>query len=63
MEFEDIAVPAAIGGVFFECPGVPDGFSVATVQLFLEAWATAKNGQIVELTEIEPFFKQIFKKE
>lgn len=63
MEFKDIAIPAAIGGVFFECPGVPDSFSVATVQLFLEAWATAKSGQVVELTELAPLFKQIFKKE
>ena len=63
MEFEDIAVPAAIGGVCIAWPGIPDGVSVATVRLFLEAWATAQSGRVVELTELAPFFKQIFKRE
>jgi hypothetical protein len=63
MEFENSAVRAAIGGVCSAWPGIPDGVSVATVQLFLEAWAMAQSGQVVELIELAPLFKQIFRKD
>jgi RNA polymerase sigma-70 factor (ECF subfamily) len=45
MQFENVPVPAATGGVHFPWPGLPEGVSVASVQLYLEAWASAKSGQ------------------
>ena len=62
MEFEDIAVPAGIGGVCSEWYNVPNDVTMVSVQLYLEAWAAAQSGQVVELIELAPFFKQIFKK-
>ncbi|MBN1399012.1 MAG: RNA polymerase sigma factor [Bacteroidetes bacterium] len=59
MRFDGIAVPAATGGVHFLWPGLPDGVSVASVVLYLEAWAFAQSGQHIELERLEPFLKKI----
>ena len=59
MQFVDIAGPAAIGGIYFAWPGLPDGVSVASVQLFLEAWATAQSSQTIELDKNATFLKMI----
>jgi hypothetical protein len=32
-------------------PNMPDGVSSACVQIFLEPWATAQSGQVVELSD------------
>lgn len=59
MRFDGIAVPAATGGVHFLWPGLPDGVSVASAVLYLEAWAFAQSGQHIELERLEPFLKKI----
>jgi hypothetical protein len=41
-------VPAAIGGVLAGWPGQPPGTGVAHLRLFLEPWATARTGHVVE---------------
>jgi hypothetical protein len=48
MEFDGIATPAAIGGPAEKWRGCPEGVSIATVQLYLEAWAAAHTGETVE---------------
>ena len=63
MRFDDIPIPAATGGVLFTWPGLPEGVSVASIQLYLEAWASAQSGQTIELEELSPFLEQIHKKE
>ena len=37
MQFGDITIPAAIGGVCYAFPWMPDGVSLASVRIFLEA--------------------------
>jgi hypothetical protein len=49
MQLSDIPIPAAIGGVLESCPGIPEGVSTASVDLFLEAWAMARSGQVIQL--------------
>lgn len=63
MSFEGIAVPAATGGVCFAWPGLPEGVSVASIQLYLEAWASAQSGQNIELKELRLFLEQLRKVE
>jgi hypothetical protein len=48
-------VPAAIGGVHNDWPGLPEGIAVASVLVYLEPWAAAKSGQDVELAEFSIF--------
>lgn len=55
MQLGDNPVPAAIGGVHNNRPGLPDGIAVASVLVYLEPWAAAKSGQAVELTEFSIF--------
>ncbi len=62
MQFGDILIPAAIGGVCSALPWMPDGVSLASVRIFLEAWATAQSGRIVELVDMAPLFKQALEK-
>ncbi|MHC4542159.1 MAG: RNA polymerase sigma factor [Planctomycetota bacterium] len=51
----DNPVPAAIGGVHNPWPGIPEGICVASVLIYLEPWAEARSGQVVELADFSPF--------
>ena len=51
MQLGENPIPAAIGGVHNNWPGLPDGIAVASVLIYLEPWAAAKSGQTVELTD------------
>jgi len=51
MQIEDNPIPAAIGGVLNSLPGLPDRVGVASVAIYLEPWATAQSGQVVELAD------------
>lgn len=51
MELGDDPVPAAIGGVHNNWPGIADGIAVASVHIYLEPWAAARSGEAVELAE------------
>jgi len=62
MQLGDIFVPAAVGGVCYTLPWMPEGVNLASVRLFLETWATAQSGRTVELEDIEPLLKQALKK-
>lgn len=59
MQLGEISIPAAYGGVFESWPGIPEGVSTASVQLFLEAWATLRTGQAVELVDWAPLMKAL----
>ncbi|MBN2590235.1 MAG: RNA polymerase sigma factor [Sedimentisphaerales bacterium] len=63
MNFEGITLPAATGGVNFAWPGLPEGVSVASVILYLEAWASAQSGQNIGLKKLDSFFKKLREKE
>jgi RNA polymerase sigma factor (sigma-70 family) len=54
LQLGDNPIPAAIGGVHNPWPGLSDKVSVASVLIYLEAWATAQTGQVVELTHFSP---------
>ena len=54
MQLGNIPIPAAIGGSLNSWPNMPKGISLARVQIFLESWATAQSGQVVELAELSP---------
>ena len=49
LQLADIRIPAALGGVYYPWPEIPEGTSSAHVRIFLESWATARSGQTVEL--------------
>jgi hypothetical protein len=51
LQLADIRIPAAMGGVYYPWPEMPEGTSTAYVRIHLEPWATAKSGQVIELTE------------
>jgi hypothetical protein len=55
MQLGDDPVPAAIGGVHNNWPGLPDGIGVASVHIYLEPWAAARSGRAVELAEFSLF--------
>ncbi len=48
LQFGDILIPAALGGVFHRRPAMPDGIGSAHVRLHIESWATARTGQVFE---------------
>jgi hypothetical protein len=48
MQLGDIVIPAAIGGILGFCPGIPEGVNTGSVDLCLEAWATARSGRVIE---------------
>jgi hypothetical protein len=56
MQLGDNSIPAAIGGVLNPWPGSSDRFSVASLVIYLEPWAAAQTGQVVELTPFSPQF-------
>ncbi|MBN2128813.1 MAG: sigma-70 family RNA polymerase sigma factor [Sedimentisphaerales bacterium] len=49
LQLGDIGIPAALGGVYYRWPEIPEGTGIAHVRIFLEPWATARSGQDVEL--------------
>jgi hypothetical protein len=55
MQLGDGPVPAAIGGVHNNWPGLSDGIAVASVLIYLEPWASAISGKTVELASFSPF--------
>jgi hypothetical protein len=51
------AARAACGGVLTEWPGRPPGVRAAHARIFLEPWAAARSGQIVDFEPVlEPRF-------
>jgi RNA polymerase sigma factor (sigma-70 family) len=54
MQFENISIPAANGGPLNPWPNMSEGVSAASVSIFLESWAAAQSGQVVELIEFSP---------
>lgn len=54
MQLGDNPIPAAIGGVLNPWPGLPDGVSAACVLIYLEPWARAQSGRVVELADFPP---------
>ena len=63
MQLGDNPIPAAIGGVLNSLPGLPDRVKVASVLIYLEPWATARSGQIIELAELSPLLDPERKKQ
>lgn len=59
MQLGDIQVPAAMGGILTACPGMPEGVSTASVDLCLEAWATARSGEVIELDSLAPMMEEL----
>jgi len=57
MQLADNPIPAAIGGVHNPHPmlGTPDGTWVASVMIYLEPWATAQSGEVMELADFSIF--------
>jgi RNA polymerase sigma factor (sigma-70 family) len=51
MQLSGNPIPAAIGGVYNPSPGLPDRVGVASVLIYLEPWAAAQSGQVVELAD------------
>ena len=56
MQFGDNPIPAAIGGVHNPTQGLSDKVSAASVILYLEPWAAAQSGQLIELAEFPTVF-------
>lgn len=54
MQLGDNPIPAAIGGVLNRWSTLPEGVWAASVGIYLEPWASARSGQVVELTEGTP---------
>ncbi len=50
----DVSARAALGGVLVEWPGRPPGADAAHLRIFLEPWATAQSGQVVEFDQVPP---------
>jgi RNA polymerase sigma factor (sigma-70 family) len=59
MQLGDISIPAAVGGVLESPPGTPDGVGTASAELFLEAWATAQSGEVIELADFALMMEEL----
>lgn len=59
LEFAGIPIPAAVGGPLAPRPEMPEGTSMALVQVFLEAWAWAQTGEAIELDEVAPMIDAV----
>jgi len=51
MQLGDLHIPGATGGILEAWPGMPDDVEVASAQLYLESWASARGGQVIELAK------------
>ena len=49
LQLADIRIPAALGGVYYPWPEIPEGTGSAHLRIFLEPWATARSGRTVEM--------------
>ncbi len=61
LQFGDILLPAAFGGVLYPRPEMPAGVGSARVRLYLESWATARTGAVFEpenLTSVIDQFRE-----
>ena len=65
MQIGNNAIPAAIGGVHTPWPGLPKGACFASVLIYLEPWATARSGQVIEFEDFSPsdFFNHMRKQD
>jgi hypothetical protein len=54
MQIGDSLIPSAIGGPLNPWPNKPENINIARVQIFLEPWAAAQSGQVIELMELSP---------
>jgi hypothetical protein len=52
LQLGDVPARAASGGVLAPKPGQPNGVEAAHLQIFLEPWATAQSGRVVELDSL-----------
>jgi hypothetical protein len=52
LQFENISIPAAIGGPLILSPSIPENVSVAIIQIFLEPWACAQTGWEIQFDEL-----------
>jgi hypothetical protein len=48
----DILIPAALGGVLYRRPEMPEDVGSAHLRLYLESWADARTGQVFEPEEL-----------
>lgn len=48
LQLGDIVIPAALGGVLYRRPDMPEGIGSAHLRLYLETWAAARTGQAFE---------------
>lgn len=55
----EIAMPAALGGPLAPWKGEPERGNMALIQIFLEAWAMARTGEVLELDKIAPILEQL----
>jgi RNA polymerase sigma factor (sigma-70 family) len=51
MQLGALAIPGATGGILNPLAGMPSDVELASVRLYLEAWASARSGQTIELAE------------
>ncbi len=54
MQIADLHIPGATGGILDGVAWIPDDADVASVLLYLEAWASTRSGQTIGLAEL-PF--------
>ncbi|MBP8304794.1 MAG: hypothetical protein KBE04_11795 [Phycisphaerae bacterium] len=59
MQLGDIVIPAAMGGILESCSGMPEGVNTGSVDLCLEAWATARGGRVVELDSMASMMEEL----
>ncbi len=55
MQLGDNPVPAALGGVVHRWSILPESVCVVSLAIYLEPWASAHSGQVIELTQGTPF--------
>jgi len=51
LHLDDLPLPAALGGVLYHRPEMPQGIGSMHIRLYLEPWATARTGQPFEPEE------------
>lgn len=52
MRLGEVRIPGATGGLLEPWPGMPAEVDVASVQLYLESWASVRSGAAVELARL-----------
>lgn len=59
LHFENISIPAAIGGPLDAFQTIPDNTFIAIVQIFLEPWAFVKCGWEIKLDELSTLLSKL----